>query len=127
MNTTSANWLDDSRELDRLIAEARRMRAEAMAHYLRLAFSTVKEGVVALLAPFRQWQERSALDAELRGMTDMELRDIGLSRSDIASVVNGSYRDERGQTARRRPILVRLDPGQRRLPPHRPAGKPKAA
>lgn len=126
MNTGNTNWLDDSRELDRLIAEARRMRAETVAHYFKLAFAKAKDGVVALLAPFRQWQERSALDAELRGMTDLELRDIGLCRGDIGAVVDGSYRHERGQHIRRRPILVRLDPGQRRLPTV-PTDKPKAA
>ncbi len=125
MYPSNGNWLDDSRDLDHLMAEARRVRAETMAQYIKSGFSRLKGGLSALLAPVRQWQERSALETELRGMSDIELRDIGLSRSDIGAVVNGSYRDERGQRIRRRPILIRLDPGPRRTPPE-PTGK-KAA
>lgn len=41
------------------------------------------------------WRERAALRAELAGLSDMELADIGLVRSDIEAVVQGRYRDER--------------------------------
>lgn len=126
MYMKDADWLDQPRDLDRLLAEARRMRAETMARYIQLAAAKMVHGVAALLAPFRRWQERMALDAELSGMTDYELRDIGLTRGDIDQVVAGTYRDERGQRTRKRPILVRLDPGPRRLP-DAPKGKPKAA
>ena len=47
--------------------------------------------LVGRLAAFNAWrQERQAL-AELESMTDRELLDIGLSRSDLGRVFNPAY------------------------------------
>ncbi len=119
------DWLDRSNDVEHLIAQARVARAQAVAHYVKLGAARLAHGVAALLRPFRQWQERLALRAELDHMSDLELRDIGLSRCDIDAVVDGSYRDERAPV-RRRPLLVRLDPGPRRVEPQ-PGGTRHAA
>jgi uncharacterized protein YjiS (DUF1127 family) len=45
-------------------------------------------GVRAWLAAFRAWREQRAALAELVMMSDRELADIGLTRSDVPRVVN---------------------------------------
>lgn len=93
--------IQDRIDIERVIPEAQRMRSEALGRYLELGARKVFGAIARLLAPVREWRERAALESELSGMTDGELRDIGLSRCDIGQVVNGSYRDERGQRTRR--------------------------
>ena len=45
-------------------------------------------GVPAWLARFRAWREQRAALAELEMMSDRELADIGLTRSDVPRVFN---------------------------------------
>lgn len=89
------------------------MQAEVVAAFIKRAVTAALEPV---MAPLRQWRQRSALDMELRSMSDYELQDIGLVRSDISQVANGTYRDERRGKVARQPNLVRLAPGVRRVP-----------
>jgi uncharacterized protein YjiS (DUF1127 family) len=43
-------------------------------------------GIPALIASFKAWREKTTGMAELSMMTDRELRDIGLTRSDLGRV-----------------------------------------
>lgn len=109
------DWLSLSHEIDRRIAEARRLRSEAMGDLFVLAGRTLAELARKAWRFLSHWRERAALAAELNGMTDHQLHDIGLNRCDIDAVVDGIYRSERGRSVRRRPLLVRLDAGVRRI------------
>ncbi len=51
-------------------------------------------GLQALIAGFRAWREKQAVMAELDLMTDRELLDIGLSRSDVHRVFNDDYNQD---------------------------------
>jgi len=57
-------------------------------------------GILAFIAAFKAWREKNAAMADLSMMTDRELADIGLTRSDLGRVfdrrLNG---DLRGRTA----------------------------
>lgn len=113
MNSDAFN---DTRNSDRLLAEARQMQAEVVAAFIKRAVTRIAAALEPVMAPLRQWRQRSALDMELRSMSDYELQDIGLVRSDISQVANGTYRDERRGKVARQPNLVRLAPGVRRVP-----------
>lgn len=118
MNTPyerSGDWLSLSQEIDLRIAEARRLRSEAMGEMFVLAGRKLVALVRAAWRSVTTWRDRVALAAELNGMTDHQLHDIGLNRCDIDAVVGGIYRSERGRSVRRRPLLVRLDAGVRRI------------
>ncbi len=58
---------------------------------------TVEAPETGLLASyaalFRQWRSRRTAIAELHGMEDRQLQDIGISRSEIESVVYFGGRD----------------------------------
>jgi uncharacterized protein YjiS (DUF1127 family) len=47
-------------------------------------------GILALIAAFQAWREKGTDMAELSMMTDRELRDIGLTRSDLGRVFDSS-------------------------------------
>ena len=49
-----------------------------------------------LLVAFAEWQHRRAVMQEMAMMTDHELSDIGLSRSDIARVFDPAFAASRG-------------------------------
>ena len=49
-----------------------------------------------LVATFAEWQHRRAIMQEMAMMTDHELSDIGLSRSDIARVFDPAFVASRG-------------------------------
>lgn len=48
----------------------------------------IAEGIANLIIKYRSWREHSKCVDELNCMTDYELRDIGISRSEIFSVCN---------------------------------------
>lgn len=123
----SGDRLTQSRGVQQLIAEGRRLRAEAMAHYFGLAGRGLATLAKTLYRPIAAWRERSTLAAELYGMTDHQLSDIGLTRCDIDAVASGGYRGQRDRSVRRLPLLVRLDPGVRRVKVERITETPKAA
>jgi uncharacterized protein YjiS (DUF1127 family) len=43
-------------------------------------------GILALIAAFKAWREKRTAMAELSIMTDLQLADIGLTRSDLGRV-----------------------------------------
>jgi uncharacterized protein YjiS (DUF1127 family) len=48
------------------------------------------------LSAIAQWREGIAVRAELANMSDLELKDIGITRNDIDAVADGNYVDSRG-------------------------------
>lgn len=105
-----ADWLT-SRSSEEIIADARRIRAEAAASLIRLAVARIGALLRRAFATVAAWRERQRITIELQAMSDRDLADIGLCRGDIAAVAEGSYRDERSTRARPRPFLVRRNPG----------------
>lgn len=59
-------------------AQARRLRAETVAKIAKTLF-----------ARFQAWRKHQLAVAELMGLDDAMLRDIGLNRSEISAAVNG--------------------------------------
>ena len=57
------------------------------------------EGLVDLVKQWRRNRARKAMIArtrrELRNLTDHELKDLGIYRSDIESIPRGTFRDKR--------------------------------
>lgn len=49
----------------------------------------------SLISTLVRWQEQRAEQVLLRTMSDRGLADIGLTRGDVESVLNGSYEDPR--------------------------------
>jgi uncharacterized protein YjiS (DUF1127 family) len=66
--------------------------------------SAIKAAWAQLAAPVRAYFEREQTLRELSGLDERSLADIGLTRSDVGSVVSGAYR--RGGLAD-----PKLDPG----------------
>jgi uncharacterized protein YjiS (DUF1127 family) len=57
-------------------------------------------GLSAWMAGFRAWREKQAAIRELEMMSDRELADIGLNRSDVPRVFSqANSQDPRGQAA----------------------------
>jgi uncharacterized protein YjiS (DUF1127 family) len=48
------------------------------------------------ISAISHWREGIAVRAELANMSDLELKDIGISRNDIDFVAEGTYVDTRG-------------------------------
>ena len=51
-------------------------------------------GMRALLLGFRMWREKQAALSEMEMMSDHELADIGLSRSDLTRVFNDNFNSD---------------------------------
>lgn len=51
-------------------------------------------GIRALFTAFRTWRENEAARAELNMMSDRELMDIGLTRSDVNRVFEDTYNQD---------------------------------
>jgi uncharacterized protein YjiS (DUF1127 family) len=51
---------------------------------------------IKALSAIGHWREGIATRAELTKMSDLELKDIGISRNDIDAVADGNYVDTRG-------------------------------
>ena len=80
--------------LQSLMVRGRRLRAEAFhaapGHAARLAGRLARRlgsGALALAGRYRAWRQRQIAVAELLALNDRILRDIGLSRGDIAHLV----------------------------------------
>ena len=59
-------------------------------------------GILALIAAFKAWRAKRTDMAKLSMMTDRELRDIGLTRSDLARVFDSRFNKDllrRGRAA----------------------------
>jgi uncharacterized protein YjiS (DUF1127 family) len=70
--------------------EAARARDAAIGAWLRRVF----EGVGAVAVAIRTWPERRAAYERLRGYTDRELADIGLTRGDLPRVFEPGFAPE---------------------------------
>lgn len=66
-------------------AQARRLRAETVSALAKKALPVLK----SLVARYQAWQKHQQAVAELRGLDDAMLRDIGLNRSEIEAAVDG--------------------------------------
>lgn len=70
----------------------------ALTHTLRGGMATTAASPHAglfqgYIAAFRKWRDRKAAIAELHAMEDRALQDIGISRSEIESVIYFEGRD----------------------------------
>ncbi|MGG5817518.1 DUF1127 domain-containing protein [Falsiroseomonas sp. HW251] len=71
--------------IDAMLAEAYQARDAAIVSGLRRAFSALWQVVTT-------WPSRRAAYEQLRGLTDRELADIGLTRGDIAKVFDPGFK-----------------------------------
>lgn len=109
--TTKTNFQDAPiGSISKLQIEAQRLRAEAMADVAHALFT----GIARLFAPLvrlgkrtvSSLERRHAVDRiyrELSQMTDRDLADIGLNRSDIMAVAEGTYRRHTAPVVELRP------------------------
>ncbi len=71
--------------IDALLAEAYQARDAAIVGGLRRAFAALWQAVTT-------WPARRAAYEQLRGLTDRELADIGLTRGEIAMVFDPGFK-----------------------------------
>jgi uncharacterized protein YjiS (DUF1127 family) len=64
------------------------------ANFRAPALPSKPRGLSALFASFRAWREKQIAMNELEMMSDRELADIGLSRSDLHCVFDGGYNQD---------------------------------
>lgn len=87
-NTTTSQPLDTNR----IEAQARMLRAEETARLARAFGHFVVSSFRSLSASFAEARQMQRVYSELTAFSDKELRDIGLSRSDIPAAVAGTLR-----------------------------------
>ncbi|WP_439549843.1 DUF1127 domain-containing protein [Falsiroseomonas sp.] len=78
-------------ELEAIRFAAMRARDEAIAAGVRKLFSAIGRGLVFAAEAMRAWPERRRTYENLRALTDRELADIGLTRSDIFRVFEPDF------------------------------------
>ncbi len=71
---------------------AMRARDEAIAAGLRRFFGGLGRAVAAIGSALLSWPERRRTYENLRGLTDRELADIGLTRGEISRVFEPEFR-----------------------------------
>lgn len=81
--------------IDRL--ELNRMVAEARAEATRNMFRTIGRGVARLARAFGEWRRYRVALAELEGLDNRALEDIGIRRADIPRVAAGLWMPETHQ------------------------------
>jgi uncharacterized protein YjiS (DUF1127 family) len=74
-----------------LALDARTLRSRAFAAFAAGTIAAAYSAVAGLVARVRAWNERRATFAELDGLDDRILADIGLSRAEIDQVAAGHY------------------------------------
>jgi uncharacterized protein YjiS (DUF1127 family) len=79
-------------EIERIRLAAMRARDEAIAAALRRLFRGLGHGIAAVATAILSWPERRRTYESLRGLTDRELSDIGLTRGEIARVFEPEFR-----------------------------------
>jgi uncharacterized protein YjiS (DUF1127 family) len=81
--------------------EARRVRTQALAALAADGLGAIGAGLKTLFGRIKSWNERRSTYAELEGLDDRILADVGLSRGEISQVAAGHYvRDEDGYAFR---------------------------
>ncbi len=77
--------------VDEIRMAALRARDEAIGNAVKNVFRNVFRGVGAALAFLVSYPERSRTLHQLAGLTDRELADIGLERSDLGRVFDADF------------------------------------
>ena len=100
--------------VDHYLFEARRLRAERFGEFGRALGHVLKRSGERLARTLVRWQQRRIAYRELNALEDRMLQDIGLSRGQIPSVVEGmldidSYRRPESRLGS---ILEACDVGQ---------------
>lgn len=73
-------------------AQARAMRAKFFADTISAGAGGMAAGLRALAAKLRAWQHKRVAYDELMALDDRMLKDIGISRTEIAAAVEGDFR-----------------------------------
>jgi len=79
-------------EVETIRAQAMRARDAAMAEGIRRGLRRLGEGLAAIGSALASYPQRRAVYDDLRSLTDRELADIGLARSDIGRVFDPDFR-----------------------------------
>lgn len=92
--TDIAGMATIARPRDAVVAQeiqlaAARARDEAVSRSITEAFTSLGQALRAVATMLGSIGDRSRVERELRGLTDRELADIGLTRGDIAAVIAG--------------------------------------
>jgi len=87
MNPVDCGWSPDFQH--RVMTEARRDQAIAMADTFGKAYAAVAKFVKSAVVAFTQAVTQAHQMAELSHLSDRQLADIGIKRSDIPHVVMG--------------------------------------
>ena len=78
-------------DMDYYLARARRRRAVVMRRALRAALRALARQLKRAGSAWQEYRCRHRLEQELRVLDRRQLADIGLTRSDLPAVVDGSY------------------------------------
>jgi uncharacterized protein YjiS (DUF1127 family) len=101
-------WFVDDAEMSRAMARARRERSDAITAF----FAAIGRGLVPSLRAatrgFRRWRQRQRAIRDLQVLDDRTLKDIGVSRGEIGSVVGDlmAGRPRRGAARPIRPAVA---------------------
>jgi uncharacterized protein YjiS (DUF1127 family) len=88
---THKDWNETYALRQQAIAEAHRMRAEAIADAIFAVSRVLGRLLSFVFAPVATLVERARLRAELNQLDDRLLADIGLTRDDVSRVISGRY------------------------------------
>jgi len=94
--------LYQSIDRQRLIAEARYVQSRELRRLVRIAAGAVAHAVKVAFRPLARFHQRSMLERQLRSLDDRTLKDVGIHRSDIPTIINTVYpwwKDEPSRTA----------------------------
>ncbi len=78
---------------------------DAISVYAYKAVTAVAESVANAVGAVRAWRARNAAIGELSRLNDHLLKDIGIHRSEIRAVVNGTLGRPRARSDRLSPVL----------------------
>lgn len=107
LSTPAKTGTADYREIRAAMARAHVMRAEQTTLMVKGLVAAVKTAFEAVFAPFIKAAKQRRAIGYLNGMSDHDLRDIGLSRSEIVNaVVNGPAADSVRSRKRVRPMIT---------------------
>jgi uncharacterized protein YjiS (DUF1127 family) len=87
MNTLNGSWSTDYQH--RVMSEARRQQALAAAEVFGGAYAAVAKYVTAAVSSIARAVTQARQMAELSQLSDRQLADIGIKRSDIPHIVVG--------------------------------------